>query len=467
MLLVLMAAGCDQAKQDTTTTVSVIGDKGNIVGSSTAQGLVSFDADGQIEPALAERWIVSDDGLSLAFRLARSKWSNGRPVVANEVAHSLQESFARAPTGRLGHLFNAVEGVVAMTGRVIEIRLKEPRPNMLQLLAQPEFAVRHNGFGAGPYTLQKSQKDATILSPMRAGDGSEDDVSDNEMRSREIRLQSGRAALAVARYIRGQSDAVLGGSFIDYPLVQTAKLRPSQIITDATRGLFGFAFAGQHPLTSEPVVRQALDMAIDRATLAQALGLPNWQTREALLPAQLDSAIDPTVPDWAGLSLSLRRTEAARRIAVVVGGSPHLAPLRVALPDGPGSRLLFARISADWRAIGVSSEAVGWREPADVRLIDEVAPSGSVNWYFTRLSCGAGVICDQKSDDALAAARDAETLDARAQAYARADQAYAANLPFISLGNPFRWSLTSARLTGLRSSPFGVHPLVRVRSPRN
>src|ERR1700754_1517788 len=36
---------------------------------ATGQGLVRFDAGGQIVPGLAARWIVSDRGRSLIFRL--------------------------------------------------------------------------------------------------------------------------------------------------------------------------------------------------------------------------------------------------------------------------------------------------------------------------------------------------------------------------------------------------------------
>jgi peptide/nickel transport system substrate-binding protein len=39
---------------------------------AAAQGLVRFDAAGEIEPALAQRWIVSDDGLRYPSRLARA-----------------------------------------------------------------------------------------------------------------------------------------------------------------------------------------------------------------------------------------------------------------------------------------------------------------------------------------------------------------------------------------------------------
>ena len=47
---------------------------------TVAEGLVRFDAAGEIEPALAERWIVSNDGLRYTFRLARLNWANGSRI---------------------------------------------------------------------------------------------------------------------------------------------------------------------------------------------------------------------------------------------------------------------------------------------------------------------------------------------------------------------------------------------------
>src|SRR3954471_25020041 len=51
-----------------------------------AQGLVRFDASGEIEPALAQSWIVSDDGLRYTFRIRRATWADGSPVTAPQVA---------------------------------------------------------------------------------------------------------------------------------------------------------------------------------------------------------------------------------------------------------------------------------------------------------------------------------------------------------------------------------------------
>ena len=51
----------------------------------------------------------------------------------------------------------AIDDVVAMTDRVIEIQLRAPRPNMLNLLARPEFAIVRNGVGTGPFQIDPKQ----------------------------------------------------------------------------------------------------------------------------------------------------------------------------------------------------------------------------------------------------------------------------------------------------------------------
>ena len=55
---------------------------GRLVRAATAEGLVSFDEQGRVIPALADRWIVTDDGHSYIFRLRDGNWSNGDPITA-------------------------------------------------------------------------------------------------------------------------------------------------------------------------------------------------------------------------------------------------------------------------------------------------------------------------------------------------------------------------------------------------
>src|SRR3954454_18910450 len=116
-----------------------------------AEGLVRFDASGNIVPGLAERWNVSDDGLSYIFRLASAQWPDGTKITAQQVAKALKRQLATRSRNPLKDTLGAVEDVVAMTDRVIEIQLIAPRPSLLTLLAQPEFSILRGNQGTGPF----------------------------------------------------------------------------------------------------------------------------------------------------------------------------------------------------------------------------------------------------------------------------------------------------------------------------
>ena len=115
--------------------------------SSAAQGLVRFDARGQIEPGLAERWNVTDDGLSYIFRLQSSEWPDGGKVTAYQVARLLKRQLAERSRNEIKDTFGVISEIVPMTERVLEIRLIAPRPNLLQLLAQPAMGISRDGQG--------------------------------------------------------------------------------------------------------------------------------------------------------------------------------------------------------------------------------------------------------------------------------------------------------------------------------
>ena len=53
--------------------------------AATGAGLVALDEKGEVVPALADRWIVTDDGLSFIFRLRDGTWPDKRELTAESV----------------------------------------------------------------------------------------------------------------------------------------------------------------------------------------------------------------------------------------------------------------------------------------------------------------------------------------------------------------------------------------------
>jgi peptide/nickel transport system substrate-binding protein len=463
--LLLVASGCD--KRDAgPVSVSAVGGAPRLLNPSrdpidsasayllqtAAQGLVRFDADGDITQGVAQSWIISDDGLRYTFRLARARWPDGTPVTAAQVVARLRAVTAPGSRNPLKSTMGAVEEIVAMTDEVLEIGLKAPRPNFLQLLAQPELAILRNGTGAGPFLIAGTAHGAIRLTPPKR----EDEESDTRPPP-DILLRGEAAGIAVARFEQKQAALVLGGTAADLPLARAAKLSGGGTLTfDPVAGLFALAFAPTEGPLAKPEARHALSMAVDRGAIVAALGVPSLAPRESLLPPGVEGLSAPSVPTWTAGTLPMRRALAARTLAgLLKGGKLHV---RVALPEGPGYRAVFAILRRDWAAIGVTAERVGLAAPADLRLIDEVAPASLASWYLRHFACEAGGLCDAAADQALETARNAPNQEARRAALAEADRILASDAPFIAIAAPVRWSLVAPRLTGFRPNVFGRHP---------
>ncbi|UZW55196.1 ABC transporter substrate-binding protein [Sphingobium sp. JS3065] len=477
-LMAAMLTGCSDEGSGT-VTVSVVGDPADFAKplenlpdpgaklflETTAQGLVAFDASGEILPALAQRWIVEDEGRSYIFRLRRAFWPDGRKVMAKDVGRLLMariEALRRLdPAGPL----DAVQDVVAMTGEVIEIRLAAPRPYVLQMLAQPQMAILSRDGGTGPYRRAARGK-ALVLTPVeRATNESGDELPVPAWQTRIVRAE--RAALAITRFQQGKSALVLGGRFADLPLLVPAGVDRDDVRIDPVQGLLGLAVTGTGKLLDDDGVRRAINMAIDRSQLPTMFPVGGWATTEQIVPGQIDLPAPPAAPDWTGLSLEDRRAQG--QAVMKRWRSEHGDPpvLRVALPKGPGATLLFGLVRHDLSMIGLSVERVDMKADADLRLVDEVAAYDSALWYLGRIGCARKVHCSPQAEAQLQAASLSNSLDERMARVAQAVALMQAHNGYIALGSPVRWSLVARRLTGFMPSPRARHPLNHLFSSTN
>mgnify|MGYP001027683914 CR=1 FL=1 len=466
LCLPFLLSGCLSLQDDRPIDVDVIGSQRQIAEplrdsmpaaakallGATAQGLLAYDARGEIVDALAESWIVEDGGKSYIFRLKRLNWPDGKPVKAEDVVRLLRERFRANPLSLAG----LKPDVLAMTDRVIEIRIDTALPTFIQLLAQPQFGILGRQGGAGPYRPVRNGS-VVALAPVKA----DADAADPEPRDRR-RLHVDRAALALVRFEAGRTDLVLGGRFQHLPLVPATGLVMKDLRVDPVIGLFGLAFTGPSDFLSSAAVRDALSSVIDRAALAEAFGLPGWQTADRPLPAPLGLDRQPSVPGWSSQTPADRLTAARGVIRRWTESNGEPPVLRVALPAGPGATRLFLRLALDLGQLGLRLDRVALDEPADLRLIDEVAPFDSALWYLSRLDCAAKVSCDPATSALLAEARKAGNEADQARLLSEAEEKTMAHAGFIPLGLPIRWALVNRRLTGFQLSPRGIHPLNRL-----
>lgn len=419
---------------------------------SVAQGLVRFDASGNIVAGLAERWTVSDDGLSYIFRIASAEWPRGRKITAEDVARLLKRDIAARSKDSLKDNLGAVHDVVAMTDRVIEIQLTAPRPDLLSLLAQPEMAILRDGYGTGPFTIGGTAGGAVRLSRQIVSPDEE------TTRREEVLLGGASAADAVRAFAASQSDLVLGGTFADLPIAQRARLPRDSLQFDPASGLFGLEPAAAGGPLDNPEVRQLLSQAIDRDSIVGALAVPGLTPRATLLEPSLDGVPALIPPVWLATPFPERLPTVQAQIGRLLPKGQPIA-VRIALPRGPGADMLFQVIARDWGALGLTVERADNPAGADFVLVDKVAPSTSPGWFVRQFRCGVAPVCDGQADQLIQAARDTSVL---AQRYALLGQA-AARIEdqqlFIPIAAPVRWSLVSRRIQGFAGNRYARHTL--------
>src|SRR5581483_1860460 len=114
------------------------------------EGLTTYTPDGKIAPGVADKWEVSDDGLTYTFHLRDSKWSNGEPVTAGDFVYTFRRLVDPATASDYSYIINDIAGaqeindqkekdltklgVHAPDDHTLKITLAHPTPYFLGLL---------------------------------------------------------------------------------------------------------------------------------------------------------------------------------------------------------------------------------------------------------------------------------------------------------------------------------------------
>jgi oligopeptide transport system substrate-binding protein len=345
------------------------------------EGLTAVGPDGAAVPAAADAWTVSSDGCEYRFHLREGlRWSNGDALVAGDYVAGMRrlvdpataspyaqilEPVVNADAITRGERAMADLGVSAPDDRTVVIRLQNPAPYLLGLLAQPgTFPVhgpslaKHGGAYAKPGNLVSNG--AFVLSDWVIG--SQVDLTRN-------RHYWNDAATGIERvrfvhqadpstefrlYRAGQLDV----TYV-VPQQQFAWIRknlPGELHISPQLSVYYYGFnLTRPPFKDQAGLRRALSLVIDRDRLATAvMGLGEapaygWVPRGVAdyTPQQFDYASQP----YAG------RVAEARELYRKAGYS-NTRPLEVEIRYNTGevhNRLAVA-VAAMWKdALGVKT----------------------------------------------------------------------------------------------------------------
>jgi len=303
-------------------------------------------------PAAAERWEVSEDGLTYTFHLrANGRWSNGEPVTADDFAASLRRVLTPATAAPKADLLFAVRnarayaagrlanftsvGVRALDPRTLVVTLERPTPAFPDYVASgtwipanPRVVARFgegwtrpgNDVGNGPYVLTEwrpGQRLVVRKNPLYRGAAG---IRLDEIQF--IRFDAGDSEERA--YRAGEIDVTMAVPFSKLEIY--ARERPRELHHAPLAETRYLAFNTRLPPLDDPRVRRALSLAVDRVKIVADVLRGGQQPACRLLPPELDAEGQnqtPAAPDReADLAL-------ARRLLAEAG-----------FPEGRGCRRL-------------------------------------------------------------------------------------------------------------------------------
>ena len=462
--------------------------------------LVEFDAEqGTLLPSLARNWSVSDDGLVYDFQLRNdvqfhhsADFTPSRKLDAQDVVFSLQRML---DPNHPGHAVAAsgyphaqsmqwpslIAKVEAPGTHDVRITLNRRDATFLATLSMgfasiysAEYAdqlmaagtpqrLNSAPVGSGPFVFERFQKDAVVRYRANpdyfAGKPGVERVIFAITPDSNVRLQKLR---------RGECQIALSPKPQDVQAIAgDAKLKSAQTAAFMT------AFVGinsQHAPLDKPQVRQAINLAFDKASYVKAVFEGSAEPASGPYPPNTWSyASDlpgyPYDPDKArallaeaGLAEGFKTTIWTRPSGSLLNPNPSL-----------GAQLL----QADLAKVGIDAEirVIEWGElirrakagEHDLLFMGWAGDNGDPDNFLTPQFACASVesglnfarYCDETLDKLIADGKTSSDQAERSRLYQQAQQIIQQQALWLPLAHPTAFTLLSSKVEGYKVSPFG------------
>ena len=480
-LLLAACSGLDDAEPPIRIDVVDAGAAERLEAAALALGLTRRDPAGLIVPGIAQSWRVSENGLSIVFRLRAASFASGEPVTAADVVATI-DAARRQRAGPLSGLLEGIARIEAPLEDVVELSLSTPQPELLELLADPALGIRPRGRG----TLA-----AAGLGAFRPAPGSDSGSRRPDAPTRLVRNPGhvgGPAAAAeieiavhppeeaVPRFVRRLVDVVTGGQVVGFPAVRVTAPREA-LRLEPSRAVTLLLLRHDRPPLDDLAVRSALDRSVDRAALARLIfGTEAAAPVAAIVPRSLPAFALAPEPDWAARPLEERRADAVRLLATAGIGPENERRQRLIVGIGTAAeeRRLVERMAADWAPLGIDVAAsvlaadalqrAFQRGDIHMMLVTRGTRHESPLPFLLPLRCEANRagVCVPEADRLVADSWRAPTLAERMRAIAAAERLWSEDVAVIALFQPLAWSLVQPDIEGFETNPAGARSLQRL-----
>ena len=340
------------------------------------EGLVGYSAGGELVAAAANRWDVTEDGLTYTFHIRpNARWSNGDTVVAADFAAGLRRlvdpgtaafyaaelaSVVNAPAIVAGEKPSSELGVEAVDDSTLVISLLRPTPYLLSLLTHPStfpvhrasFADHGDGFARegnllsnGAYVLVRWEPGAIIELHRNPHYWNDANTAIDVVRHHVVTQEMAE----LNRYRAGElhtTSTVPPDNFEQIRVEYADELHIAP-----TLGIYYYGFnLSKPPFRDNPALRQALSMAIDREVLVEKVTGRGEAPAYSWVPPGTDN-YEPPQLSYVNLSQE-ERNSIARRLYDEAGYGPD-NPLRIELrynTSDTQQRIALA-VQAMWREV--------------------------------------------------------------------------------------------------------------------
>ncbi|MEJ5865305.1 ABC transporter substrate-binding protein [Pseudomonas farsensis] len=462
--------------------------------------LVEFDAAaGKVVPSLAERWSVSPDGLIYDFQLRKdvkfhttAYFKPSRELSADDVLFSFQRmlypahawhktapgGYPHAQSLQLGSLIKSID---APDANSVRFTLTHPDATFLATLSMgfasiysAEYAdkllkagtpekLNTQPIGTGPFVFQRFQKDAVVRYRANpdyfAGKPSVDPLIFAITTDANVRLQ---------KLKRNECQVALSPKPLD--VAEASKNADLKVASTPAFMTAFVAINSQHPPLDKPEVRQAINLAFDKAAYLKAVFEGTATAANGPYPPNTWSY----AKDLPGYAMD---QDKARALLAKAGLADGFSTTIWTRPSGsllnPNPSLGAQMLQADLGKVGIKAEVrtIEWGElirrakagEHDLLFMGWAGDNGDPdNFLSPQFSCAAVTsgtnfarFCDNRLDQLINAGRTTNDQSVRSRLYQQAQTLIQQQALWVPLAHPTAATLLRQDVQGFQSSPFG------------
>ncbi|MDX1623090.1 MAG: peptide-binding protein [Gemmatimonadota bacterium] len=244
--------------------------------------LVKLDAEMNFEPHLADSIALSEDGLSITFRLREGvRWHDGEPVTADDVVWSYRTYTNPDLAYANIQYFQFIDRVEALDERTVRFHFTEvhaePRMDFIEWSPMPKHlledvpiaemknaAFNREPVGNGPFRFV-----SWTANQQAVFEANEEFVLGRPHLDRVVFRIIPEQTTELTELLTGNIDMMRGVPPAEAERVKQAE--NARLLSYPSRSYTFLAWNTEHPLFEDPKVRRALTMGIDRRQVVDAL----------------------------------------------------------------------------------------------------------------------------------------------------------------------------------------------------